>query len=668
MALFSPSPSPERAGQEQFALAPRWRALLKLISLGLLGFALAAYGSSHPELGFLGLGLAFTYLWQLRSRVTFEGGELNLSGRVLRAADYAEFDIVPHSQPKTILLYDSTGKRLRTILWFWEGEAFLEQWLSERIRRKRPAVLVSAPPVNADVPLGLKVAAWTLNLLSLAILLGGLVLLRRMGDLEFEWAKLVLLVVPPLSLFLVYRSHGRVKLFPTPASSISVPHVKHALYLTSLSICILAFNSFDPLTPMAMLPSVLALAILFFFGAWRADSPPAKATLPALGFYSLLFGAAVTTQINICFDLKEPAKVKTFVLKKYSATHPLTGPSYHVVVAPWGEESQPVDIKVNPTHYRWAAEKQQIYVSVCHGGLDIPWVCGTLLGLSHHQAQRSARHYQQSKVLQQTQSHPNTLALGKQARAAGEISIAIAAPFEMDFQTREQVYADRKKRVGAHPELLLKDYEPASSVFGAIEDGFPWWGLHGIYFFGNGEPSIQGPAEESRYIGNPFLLVGLKEPHAWITPFTPGSDQTYFAYPVDLKWAPRKSEIRIKYEVNGYLRHLERVGADKASRRVLEWCAYNARDFGFNYLSPVGSATTGLVLGKSADTVMEIRQFIHRGGSCGYPGGCNNMSPAQPEFEFFVESLPAKTHLKLWKTAPASASQAADLDVYIEMP
>ena len=56
---------------------------------------------------------------------------------------------------------------------------------------------------------------------------------------------------------------------------------------------------------------------------------------------------------------------------------------------------------------------------------------------------------------------------------------------------------------------------------------------------------------------------------------------------------------------------------------------------------------------------VRILHFIHRGGSCGYPGGCNNGSPYQPELDNFrVEALPAHLDVLLWRNRPKDISES----------
>jgi hypothetical protein len=55
-------------------------------------------------------------------------------------------------------------------------------------------------------------------------------------------------------------------------------------------------------------------------------------------------------------------------------------------------------------------------------------------------------------------------------------------------------------------------------------------------------------------------------------------------------------------------------------------------------------------------------QFIHQGSSCGYPGGCNNMSPYTPEIDNLeIMGFPAQVIIRLWESKPASPEESPDM-------
>jgi hypothetical protein len=108
----------------------------------------------------------------------------------------------------------------------------------------------------------------------------------------------------------------------------------------------------------------------------------------------------------------------------------------------------------------------------------------------------------------------NRLALGEAANAEA-LEVEINPPAELDFLTREAVLQMRRNAVRQYPMLLAANYSPRPAVFGQIEDLAPWWGIEGQFFHGSGIRSIDGPAEESRFILNPYLLVAAEFDDRW---------------------------------------------------------------------------------------------------------------------------------------------------------
>ena len=59
--------------------------------------------------------------------------------------------------------------------------------------------------------------------------------------------------------------------------------------------------------------------------------------------------------------------------------------------------------------------------------------------------------------------------------------------------------------------------------------------------------------------------------------------------------------------------------------------------------------------------ISTFRDYIHRGGSCRYKDGCNNISPMQNDLMFSVRRLPAEINIKLWKKKPINKYVKADM-------
>jgi len=247
------------------------------------------------------------------------------------------------------------------------------------------------------------------------------------------------------------------------------------------------------------------------------------------------------------------------------------------------------------------------------------------------------------------------------------IRVKINPMIELDFKTRAEIYGIRKKYVSKHPELFEGSYEPSPQVFGAIKDKKPWWGILGISYYGNSQKSIEGKSEESRFIANPFLLVGLAEPYAYIVEDSKLKPKAIYPKATELLWRSDRSYARVKYRISDYFREGRRYRYKNVEEQKLVLIAYNARDLGFGHFYVVPERSKNVISVNKKKEAVLIKHFLHCGHSCGYPGGCNNMSPDMPEAEITIKSLPASAYIKLWRERPSDINQKHDMVFVIDM-
>ncbi|MBL0187678.1 MAG: hypothetical protein IPP97_18260 [Candidatus Obscuribacter sp.] len=256
----------------------------------------------------------------------------------------------------------------------------------------------------------------------------------------------------------------------------------------------------------------------------------------------------------------------------------------------------------------------------------------------------------------------NKLALGKEAKVSGPLYLNYNGPGPLNFLTRQNILNQREACVAKHPELLYYRYTPAASVFDGIEDGKGWWGMNGQLFYGSGERSIEGDAEESRFLFNPFLLVqanivfeklSYSQSQFGSMADLAGTDIPLDCAPQSTVYNARLRREEINYDITGFLAKTAQAAHCRQDLRNLEFdiVAYNARDMGFNWISISKTYSSGV---SKTFAPIAIDQFIHTGNSCGYPGGCNNMSPYNGKlFALTLSTLPARAVVHLWKNPPA---------------
>ena len=254
----------------------------------------------------------------------------------------------------------------------------------------------------------------------------------------------------------------------------------------------------------------------------------------------------------------------------------------------------------------------------------------------------------------------NSLAIGEKG-ILEEIDLVIRSPLEFDYKSRDEILQLRREAVYWYPDLLAGDYVPDAAIFGQIVDGLPWWGIAGQFYYGQGEQSIEGSSEESRFILNPFMLIAA-EPHTiWDRTALPEEQVRrpgfeFYCDPTWLRWEPKKSFAEVTYS------------SDCAARlgyRTIDLISYNARDFNLNYIFVSYPDSVNVDKHPRPTEPYAIPHYIHQGSSCAYPGGCNNMSPATPPIDALeLTASQAKIVIWLWRESPGSLADIPDM-VYV---
>jgi hypothetical protein len=281
----------------------------------------------------------------------------------------------------------------------------------------------------------------------------------------------------------------------------------------------------------------------------------------------------------------------------------------------------------------------------------------------------------------QPRPNANALAIGTKAATQNVVSIDLSEPVSLNFLSKAQVLDLRRKAVLRYPQLVSGAYTPADSVFGEIQDGKPWWGAVSLWYLfasnARGERSILGPADQSRYLANPYLLVAAdvypvpanNKEWQWDRSKTTeagalnGSFPLLLTDPSDLRWMPAQRRAEVTYHVTDHIATINpyMVNQLRADRVWVDLTAYNARDFNLNYIYVSYKDSKNAAKSDAPTEAYENPQYLHTGPSCGYPGGCNNRSPSTPPLDnLLLSPLPADVTIYLWKNKPTSVSEAPD--------
>lgn len=270
----------------------------------------------------------------------------------------------------------------------------------------------------------------------------------------------------------------------------------------------------------------------------------------------------------------------------------------------------------------------------------------------------------------------NCLAVGPRSKVNDTVSIQVNPPMEFDWKMREDVLKLRAEKVKKYPQLLQGDYWPNPAIFGAIDDEKAWWGIAGSCVWGSGTRSIDGLSEESRFIMNPYLLVAANPGNLMIWNPKKITDKDvndpefpFFWKPSSLSYNPKTAVAIATYNITEYQKSIAATRKLKAPTFCTQFSlvAYNARDFGYKYIFLDTQRSVNVQNDNNPRRAVRIRQMIHCGGTCGYPGGCNNMSPFMAEIDRCrFTNLPARAVVRLWKEAPISPQSTPDFYFLLE--
>jgi hypothetical protein len=130
-------------------------------------------------------------------------------------------------------------------------------------------------------------------------------------------------------------------------------------------------------------------------------------------------------------------------------------------------------------------------------------------------------------------------------------------------------------------------------------------------------------------------------------------DFPIYCEPRRLSWKPAARYAEVSYDAQ-CMAAVDHVYFDLIS--------YNARDMNLNYIYVSYNTSQNVTKSNPPSYAYAIPHYIHQGGSCGYPGGCNNMSPPAAEIDALqLIGLPAHIEIWLWNQEPTSISDTPDL-------
>lgn len=248
--------------------------------------------------------------------------------------------------------------------------------------------------------------------------------------------------------------------------------------------------------------------------------------------------------------------------------------------------------------------------------------------------------------------------------AARLYTFAINAPREIDNKNADEIFSVRRKMLKKYPIFFSGTYDPkTSTVFSRVEDGKPWWGVKGLVCYGSGPLSTEGVSEETRFIDNPFLLIGVQETGFFrLQGDKKGNCPVIYPKPSHLTFNDQTRTFSVTYSVSNYLKDFDRLAKKNKKDTpniILTFNGQNAIDFGVPYIFASQSHNIDFTANENVSVSPRLLQdFVHVDNNCGIEGGCNDGGPDQMPLQFRVSKYPADITFKLWKKKPESAADA----------
>lgn len=236
------------------------------------------------------------------------------------------------------------------------------------------------------------------------------------------------------------------------------------------------------------------------------------------------------------------------------------------------------------------------------------------------------------------------------------------------YKSVEEITNIRKKYV-ATSIFKNETYEPDISVFGQMQDKKAWWGIdHIICYDEKQDTNIrkEGLSEESRFINNPNMLLGVLVSQIFERTSDLKSlceDKALQMIPTSITYDKKYRLITATYKATpNFMKQFGKKGHIKFLLTGL-----NARDFGYKYAYAIDTANIAFnpvfsIKGNSLDYgIVKFEDHIALGKACEVDGGCNNTTPYQPALEFIIMKLPAELTISLWKHKPMYKNQPASM-------
>lgn len=266
----------------------------------------------------------------------------------------------------------------------------------------------------------------------------------------------------------------------------------------------------------------------------------------------------------------------------------------------------------------------------------------------------------------------NRMLLGAESTITVNYPLKLRSAVELDGKTASEILEMRNRAVKRHAQLIAEEYEPSVAFRGLPESGSEWLGTLGKFGHPTGRNATDGPAQASRVLLNPLLLVSadiwpvntsLKRVKMSPDGFRPSEMRDYhegnrplpfFCEPVGLVWEPQQHKATVTYDVGHFLaerRKMDKSQVTLATIAEIDFNCFNARDLNFNhcYTSPRFAKNINMVNGSGHPFALNDRIDSNQ--------QCLDAESSFYESMFqLTGSFPASVEFLFWENKPGAGT------------
>jgi hypothetical protein len=380
----------------EYRISKGWRIAAVIFSLlfifGGLAFLLSPWYDANmhkaPVLAIL-VGAAFMALgcvaWAdtIKSRLIIDGTSITQEG-VFRRKSLLLNDIKGYRKEKgyVFLVPKSNGKALQ-VSNYVENLTELKAWIEEKYPDADQLVVDDETKgILADEHFGvtederkyqLAQATQVSKVFNIIAIILPLWLLFYPTPYQLAW--LLVLTLPPISLYIVWRYKGLVTVNDTKKSA--YPSMLAALLVSCLMVGVRALIDYDVYLYNKVWPYTIGIAVALTTATWVIAYTGYQKNInkkPILFVLALLFagyGYGATVFYNCHFDAAMPTVFTQQVTKMYTTSGKST--TYYITTGPWGRFPDEQNISVPKSLYNSLQAGDSVNIFLKQGKLGIPW-------------------------------------------------------------------------------------------------------------------------------------------------------------------------------------------------------------------------------------------------------------------------------------------------------